>query len=87
MITCPPHTRLQEYLLAQNIHLLTACGGRGNCGKCVVKAPEAKINTMDRVWFTEKQLKEGYRLGCQIWAGDEPLNVELQIKQTESSAG
>ena len=65
-ITCPPHTRLQDYLLELDIHLLTACGGHGNCGKCVVKAPEAGINTMDRFWFSEKQLMEGYRLGCQI---------------------
>lgn len=36
-ITCPPHTRLQDHLLSQGIHILTACGGRGNCGKCVVK--------------------------------------------------
>ena len=79
-IICPPYTRLQEYLLDQNIHLLTACGGHGNCGKCVVKAPKARINTMDRFWFSEEQLMEGYRLGCQVWTGDEPLIVELLIE-------
>ena len=37
IIECPPNTRLQNFLLSQDIHILTACGGRGNCGKCVVR--------------------------------------------------
>ena len=76
-ITCPPHTRLQDYLLSQDTHILTACGGRGNCGKCRVIAPGAMINTMDRIWFSEEQLEQGYRLGCQVYADDEALEVEL----------
>lgn len=77
IITYPPHTRLQDYLLSQGIHILTACGGRGNCGKCTVIAPGAAINTMDRIWFSEEQLERGYRLGCQVYAKDEALEVEL----------
>lgn len=78
-ITCPPGARLQEELLNRHIHLHTACGGRGNCGKCAVRAPGAGINTMDRVWFTDDQLDEGWRLGCQVWAKDEPLAVEIDL--------
>ena len=61
IIECPANTRLQNYLLDQDIHILTACGGRGNCGKCVVRVVQgdAAINTMDRMWFSEKQLAEG----------------------------
>ena len=76
-ITCPPHTRLQDYLLSKNIHILTACGGRGNCGKCMVIAPKAHINTMDRIWFSKEQLDQGCRLGCQVFAKDEALDVEI----------
>ena len=78
-ITCPPHTHLQDYLLSQDIHILTACGGRGNCGKCVVKVirGNAAINTMDRIWFSTEQLEQGYRLGCQVYAKDEALEVEI----------
>jgi Na+-transporting NADH:ubiquinone oxidoreductase subunit F len=32
IIECPANVRLQDYLLSQDIHILTACGGRGNCG-------------------------------------------------------
>ena len=80
-VVCPPHTRLQDHLLAQGIHILTACGGRGNCAKCAVIAPAARINSMDRVWFTADQLLAGYRLGCQVFAGDEPLAIDLPDTQ------
>lgn len=78
-IICPTHTRLQDYLLSQDIHILTACGGRGNCGKCAVRIIQgnAAINTMDRMWFKEVQLQQGYRLGCQVYAKDVALEVEI----------
>lgn len=78
LIECPANTRLQEYLLKHDIHILTACGGRGNCAKCVVRIVKghAAVNTMDQIWFSEKQLQEGYRLGCHVFA-KEPLTVEI----------
>ena len=81
IIECPANTRLQNYLLDQDIHILTACGGRGNCGKCVVRVVQgdASINTMDRMWFSEKQLAEGYRLGCQVYTRG-PITVEITEK-------
>ncbi|MBQ9360682.1 MAG: 2Fe-2S iron-sulfur cluster binding domain-containing protein [Lachnospiraceae bacterium] len=69
IIECPSNVRLQDYLLSKDIHILTACGGRGNCGKCAVKIieGEADVNTMDEVWFSEAELEEGWRLGCQVF--------------------
>ena len=62
LITLPPNTRLQDYLLSRNIHILTACGGRGNCGKCAVRvvSGEVAINTMDSLFvsFTVTALTE-----------------------------
>ena len=78
IIVCPANTRLQDYLLSQNIHILTACGGRGSCGKCAVRILKGRtaVNTMDRVWFTEAQLEKGWRLGCQVYTKEETV-VEL----------
>lgn len=78
IVKCPANTRLQDHLLKQGIHILTACGGRGNCGKCVVRIIEgrAAVNTMDRVWLSESQLEQGYRLGCQVYT-TEPITVDL----------
>lgn len=81
IIECPADTRLQEYLLKSDIHILTPCGERGNCAKCKVRIlkGEAKINTMDQIWFSQKELDEGYRLGCQVFA-KEPLTIEIYEK-------
>lgn len=78
LIECPANTRLQDYLLQNDIHILTACGGRGNCAKCVVRIVKghATVNTMDQIWFSEEQLLAGYRLGCHVY-GKEPLTVEI----------
>ena len=78
IVECPADTRLQDYLLDREIRLRTACAGRGSCGKCAVRVGrgEAAVNTMDRLWFTEAQLAEGWRLGCQVYARG-PLAVEL----------
>ena len=78
IVECPTNTRLQDYLLSRDIHILTACGGRGNCGKCAVRIirGEAAVNTMDRIWFSEAQLKEGWRLGCQVYTREVTV-VEL----------
>lgn len=64
-----------------DIHILTPCGGRGNCAKCKVRIlkGEAKINTMDQIRFSQKELDEGYRLGCQVFA-KEPLAIEIYEK-------
>ncbi len=78
IVKCPANTRLQEYLLKNEIHLLTPCGGRGNCAKCKVRVLEgtARINTMDRMWFSPEELEKGYRLGCHLFT-EEPLLVEI----------
>ena len=83
IIECPANTRLQDYLLSRDIHILTACGGRGSCAKCAVRIVEgeAAINTMDRVWFSEAQLQDGWRLGCQVYA-KAPIVVDLGEKVT-----
>lgn len=59
IINCPANIRLQEYLLSQNIPILTACGGRGNCGKCKVRIQSGStaVNTMDKVWFSKEELE------------------------------
>ena len=78
ILVCPANVRLQDYLLSRAVHILAACGGRGSCGRCAVRIPNRKtaINTMDRVWFSEGQLDEGWRLGCQVYT-EEPATVEL----------
>lgn len=61
LIECPANTRLQDYLLQNDIHIVKG---------------HAAVNTMDQIWFSEEQLLAGYRLGCHVYA-KEPLTVEI----------
>ena len=81
IIKCPGDILLKEYLVKTGQSLLTACGGRGNCGKCAVRIVkgDVAVNTMDRIWFSEKQLEEGWRFGCQVYA-ETDIYVEVGEK-------
>ncbi|MDO4471473.1 MAG: ferredoxin, partial [Bacillota bacterium] len=58
IVKCPANTRLQNYLLQKEIHILTPSRGRGNCGKCKVRVIEgtAKIKTNEIGRFSEEEL-------------------------------
>ena len=40
---------------------------------------------MDRIWFSEAQLEEGWRLGCQVYT-KEPVTVELKARSEKTPA-
>ena len=67
LIECPANTRLQDYLLQNDIHILTACGGRGNCAKCVVRiirTRHSKYNGSNMVLRRAASCRLSVRLPC-----------------------
>lgn len=74
-----------EALQKADVRLFSPCGGKGVCGKCTIclKEGHLPISPEDRKFFTEEQLRNGYRLGCkavpneditiEIYAGDDDL--------------
>lgn len=72
-----------------NIFLPSACGGKGSCGQCKVKVIEGggEILPTETVHFTRKEIKEGWRLGCQLKVkGDLKIDVPasvLDVKEWE----
>ena len=72
-----------------NIFLPSACGGKGSCGQCKVKVIEGggEILPTETVHFTRKEIKEGWRLGCQLKIkGDLKIDVPasvLDVKEWE----
>ena len=50
------------------VHLSSACGGKGSCGQCKVQVPEGGGDMLptEAVHFTRKQIKDHWRLGCQV---------------------
>lgn len=64
-----------------NIFLPSACGGKGSCGQCKVEIKEGggEILPTEAVHFSRKQIKEGYRLACQVKVKD---NLKIQVPES-----
>ena len=55
-------------LFAEGVFLPSACGGKGSCGQCRCQVPEGggEILPTETVHFSRKQIKDNWRLGCQV---------------------
>ncbi|MGR8999874.1 MAG: NADH:ubiquinone reductase (Na(+)-transporting) subunit F [Gammaproteobacteria bacterium] len=60
--------KLLSVLAGNNIYLPSACGGSGTCGQCkvIVKSGGGDVLDTERAKLTRKQLRENYRLSCQL---------------------
>ena len=59
---------LLSTLAAKDVFLPSACGGKGSCGQCrvCVLSGGGEILPTETVHFSRKEIKEGWRLGCQV---------------------
>lgn len=66
------------------VHLPSACGGKGSCGQCKCQVLEGggEILPTEKVHFSRKQQKDGWRLGCQV-----KVKNDLSLKMDESILG
>lgn len=61
-IVIDKNTNVKKFLEEQGYKF--PCGGAGLCGRCKVIAKDLEITARDRVFFSEAELQEGYRLAC-----------------------
>ena len=64
------------------VFLPSACGGKGSCGQCKCQVTEGggEILPTETVHFTRKQVKDHWRLGCQVKVkGDLAINVPESV--------
>lgn len=59
---------LLSTLANKDVFLPSACGGKGSCGQCRVQVLSGggEILPTETVHFSRKEIKEGWRLGCQV---------------------
>jgi Na+-transporting NADH:ubiquinone oxidoreductase subunit F len=59
-------------LARQNIHLPTACGGRGLCGSCKIKvlSGAGPVNEIEKKKLKPEEIGDGMRLSCQVPVAD-----------------
>ncbi len=71
------------------VFLPSACGGKGSCAQCTCQVTEGggEILPTEAVHFSRKQMKDNWRLGCQVKVkGDLSINVDesvLGVKEWE----
>ncbi len=73
---------LLSTLAENNIYLPSACGGKGSCGQCKVQVESGggEILDSEKGQFTRKEIKEGWRLGCQCKVrGDIAIKVDDSV--------
>ena len=75
---------LLNTLVTNDVHLPSACGGKGSCGQCKVQVLEGggEILPSETSHFTRKQQQDHWRLGCQV-----KVKNDLSIKIPESILG
>ncbi len=75
---------LLQTLAANEIYLPSACGGQGACGMCKVQVMEGggDILPTEVGFFSYKQRKDHWRLGCQV-----KVKEDMKIKVPESVMG
>lgn len=89
ILDVPQGGDLLHTLADEKIFLPSACGGKANCGQCKVKVNEGGgiILPTETGFFTRKQIKDNWRLGCQVKV-KEDLKIEvpdsaLSVKKLE----
>ncbi len=67
-VMVPSGASLLSSLANENIFLPSACGGKGSCGQCKVRVLSGggDILPTETVHFTRKEIKDHWRLGCQV---------------------
>ncbi len=77
-------TSLLNAMSNAGIFLPSACGGKGSCAqcRCQVEQGGGEILPTETVHFSRKQIKDNWRLGCQV-----KVKSDMSIKVPESVLG
>lgn len=75
---------LLHTLAEEGVFLPSACGGKANCGQCKVQVHEGggTILPTETGFFSRKQIKDDWRLGCQVKVKD---NLKIAVPDSALS--
>lgn len=81
-ILCPPGANLLELLHQYGYSVYSPCGGKGRCGKCLVRVSGSAVELTDpeRQHLTQAQIEDGIRLACQLKVTG---NLEIDLSPTD----
>lgn len=79
VVHCESGDNLYSILTENGFEFTAPCGGKGICGKCLVKILSGKTNPVteyEKSYLSEQQLSEGWRLSCHVKVYSD-ITVEL----------
>jgi Na+-transporting NADH:ubiquinone oxidoreductase subunit F len=82
MLHAPAGKSLLATLNDNGVHLSSACGGKGSCGQCKLQVVSGggDILPTEAVHFTRKQIKDHWRLGCQV-----KVKSDMEVKVDQAA--
>ncbi|MFZ5515517.1 MAG: ASKHA domain-containing protein [Candidatus Zhuqueibacterota bacterium] len=84
-IDVAPGAELIDAFRSARIDFDTPCGGKGTCGRCVVRILSGKVSTESLGLLSATAIFLGYVLACRTRAGDEPLVCEIPEQLSRSN--
>lgn len=76
-VEMPPGSPLLDAAKKAGISVDTPCGGKGTCGKCLVKIESGKVDFDNNGTLSNDLARDGYVLICKTKAADEPVNIHV----------
>lgn len=72
-----PGTELLEAARRAGVEIQAPCGGKGTCGKCIVRVAKGDVDSDSLGALSRATVADGYVLACKTQVLDEPVVVEV----------
>ena len=86
-INVPQGASLMSTLNENGVFLPSACGGKASCGQCKVQVLEGggEILDSEKPHFSRKEIKAGWRLGCQCKVKGDLKSMSTRVSSASRS--
>ncbi len=84
-IDVPPGTELLDAALKAGVDIISPCGTKGTCGKCIVKLISGASDTTGSELLSKEAVKEGYIHACKTVIRDKSLTIEIPQQTSKQS--
>ena len=90
-VSVDPGTELLDAAKLANIEIATPCGGKGTCGKCLVRILSGEVESNSTEILSETEEKNAYVQACRTKVLDTPVTAgipeQVEIKEGISTDG
>lgn len=76
-VDVPPGTPLLDAARQAGVEIVSPCGGKGTCGKCIVRITAGEVDSDSLGMLTSEAVAEGQVLACKTRLLDMPVTVDV----------